>query len=293
VIERRYAAGFAHLYSSDALKHANQDDLADLFRAAQLYAFHSPDPAAIDDMRAAHAELTARGAAMRFHDLSLHRALLWHRRFEDAAALAEKTGLDVPRFHARPLATMPPGTASAWAVAQDGLGIEQRALRLDGEPRIVMLAQPHCGFSQRAMAAILRSPEASDLFARNASILVPPKSGFDLAAVHRWNMAQPRLAMAFANAESEWPGFTLWETPVFYFIRNDKVVARRVGWPDDDRTKDLLRVARQHGFAVPAPQAGSNTQDTGMASSAAKNARTSSSERVRANGGSESRKVRP
>ncbi|NOT88995.1 MAG: hypothetical protein HOP03_12545 [Lysobacter sp.] len=289
-IERRFTAYFSGSYAKDTLAHMDDNDLKDLFRAAQLHAFHSPDPRALDDLRAAYLELTARGAKVRFHALSLHRAFLWHRRFEDAAALDAEADLEMPSFEARRLPPEDNSLQSIWMVDKDGLGIDQHSLGIDELPHIVMITQPHCGFSQRAMAAIARNPDAAALFGRDALILIPPKINFDIAAVHRWNTAQPKLPMVFANRENEWPEFTHWETPVFYFLRDGKVTDRVVGWPNDERIGDLLRIARKRGLLT---LGRATHQNIGEEFPAPKNARTSSTDRVRANGGNESRKVRP
>ncbi len=289
-IHRRFTAYFSASYAKDTLARVDDNDLKDLFRAAQLHAFHSPDPRALEDLRAAYLELTARGQAVRHHAVSLHRALLWHRRFEDATALNAEADLEMPFFEARRLSLEDNSLQSIWVVDQDGLGIVQHSLRIDKSSHIVMIAQPHCGFSQRAMTAIMRTPDLAALFGRDATIMIPPKTDFDIAAVHRWNTAEPKMPMAFANRESEWPEFTHWETPVFYFLRDGKVTDRLVGWPNDERIDDLLRIAGKRGLLALGRARDQSTDDEFPAP---KNARTSSSDRVRANGGSESRNVRP
>lgn len=281
-IERIFAMDFSGEFTTSRLANHDDEDLSDLLRAASIRSSYSDDPGTLVPMRAVIAELEGRNAVRHHHALTLHRALIQFRRFEEASDLAMRHALEVPTLQAR-RAIVEGGTGRRiWtATAEDR--IEERRLSPGPEVRLVMIAQPHCGFSKRAMAAISANPHATAAFAKHALVLVPQSADVDARAVYRWNAAHPALAMVFVDAETDWPEITDWETPVFHVLQNGKTVRTVVGWPDDSRLETLL------GLLDDAPAVA--TQSVGTAS--AKNARTSSSARVRENGGSESRNTRP
>jgi len=245
-IEREFDENFSTEYAPEALAKRNDEDLADLFRGAWIHAFHAADPSALAPLRAAYTEIDRRGTPSRHELLSMQRALLWHRRFDEAARLTADRSSELVSPQARPLADAT--TKPTQWVATGENALEQRLLAVDKGTRIVVVAQPNCGFSRRAMDAIARDSRVATLFAERATILIPPKTDIDLTAVRRWNAAHPELPMAFANAEREWPQFSSWETPVFYFLRDGKVTDTLVGWPDDARTDALLALARKRGI---------------------------------------------
>lgn len=282
----RIGAVFAREFSSELdrsrIAHHDNEDLSDLLRAASIRSFYSNDPATLDPMRAIVAELERRGA-LRHHDaMSLYLALLRFRRFDEAATLADANALQTPALKVARRTGRSADGRRVWAAASEDT-LEERRLSPGPEVRLVMIAQPHCGFSKRAMATISANPRATAAFAKHALVLVPQSADVDARAVYRWNAAHPALAMVFVDAETDWPEITDWETPVFHVLQNGKTVQTVVGWPDDSRLETVLRLLDD------APAVA--TQSVGTAS--AKNARTSSSERVRENGGSESRNTRP
>lgn len=281
-VERRFQSDFANEFTSARLTHHDEEDLSDLLRAASIRSFHSDNPETLDPMRAVVAELDRRGALRHHHALILHRSLLQFRRFEEASELAAAHAPEVPTLRARRAVDDDRNGRRIWATTADDT-VEEQRVTLSPDIRLVMTAQPHCGFSKRAMAAILADPRAIEAFANHALVLVPQSAGVDARAVHRWNAAHPELTMMFVDAESDWPEIVDWETPVFHFLQDGKPVQTVVGWPEDARLERLLHLLD--------PAAMVDAQPAEPAS--AKNARTSSSERVRANGGSESKNVRP
>lgn len=247
-IEHLYAELFADEYSNTSLSRRTDEDIDELMRAAAIRAFHSLDVTSVDDLRATYTELEARGIATRYQAHALHKALLWHRRFEEAAAVAARISLDVPAFEIERLDQAVDTDPHVWLVGAGGARIEQRPLDIGDGPRIIMVAQPNCGPSQRAMAAIASDPETARLFGSRAAIVIPAKTDFDIRAVQRWNSTHPWLAMVFANAEREWPQIDTWETPVFYFFSDGNLRDTIIGWPNDDRIAELHRVALAHGM---------------------------------------------
>jgi hypothetical protein len=281
-VERIFTENFSGEFSPSRLAHHDEEDLSDLLRAGSIRSFYSDDPDTLVPMRAVIAELERRNAVRHHHALTLHWALIQFRRFEEASDLAMRHALEVPTLQARrAIFDGGPGRRIWTATAEDR--IEEQGLPLGPEIRLVMIAQPHCGFSKRAMAAMSTNPRATAAFAKHALVLVPQSAGVDARAVHRWNVAHPELAMVFVDAETDWPEVGNWETPVFQFLQDGKPAETVVGWPDDSRLETVLRLL-DDASAVTAQSVGTDS---------AKNARTSSSDLVRANGGSESKNVRP
>jgi hypothetical protein len=281
-VERRFQSDFAGEFTSSRLTLHDEEDLSDLLRAASIRSFYSDNPETLVPMRAVVAELDRRSALRHHHALILHRSLLQFRRFEEASELAAALALEVPTLRAQMAVDDGKSGRRIWVTTSDDT-IEEQRVPLSPDIRLVMTAQPHCGFSKRAMAAILADPRAIEAFANHALVLVPQSAGVDARAVHRWNSAHPELTMMFVDAESDWPEIVDWETPVFHLLQDGKLVQTVVGWPEDTRLETLLRLLDA------APMLAAQPAD----STSAKNARTSSNDLVRANGGSESKNVRP
>jgi hypothetical protein len=281
-VEQRFQSDFAAEFTPSGLAHHDEEDLSDLLRAASMRSFYSNTPETLAPMRAVVAELDRRGALRHHHALTLHGALLQFRRFDEASELAAAHALEVPILRARRAVGDGENGRRIWAATSNDT-VEERRATLGSDIGLVMIAQPHCGFSKRAMAAISANPRAIEAFANHALVLVPQSAGVDARAVHRWNTAHPELTMLFVDAETDWPEIEDWETPVFHLLRDGKPAETVVGWPDDSRLEAVLRLL-DDASAVTAQSVGTDS---------AKNARTSSSDRVRANGGSESKNVRP
>ena len=50
----------------------------------------------------------------------------------------------------------------------------------------------------------------------------------------------------------DWPQFDSWATPVFYFMREGRVVATVTGWPKEGRARELHQAfARMDGREDP------------------------------------------
>jgi hypothetical protein len=54
--------------------------------------------------------------------------------------------------------------------------------------------------------------------------------------------------MEFAYKREEWPMIERWETPVFYFFRDGRVVGKVIGWPVAGRKNEIRRSLRRAGL---------------------------------------------
>nr|WP_298126527.1 hypothetical protein [uncultured Pseudoxanthomonas sp.] len=233
-------------YVSLSLSSASDGELESLFQAANRVVFYAHEPR--------HAALLARTADMLEtrslltdkHRRDLYRGWVVTRRFEQANALA--------RAHpALQLPVLPPvpaiddaaaGQLVVWRPADAAESLFAQAVDQDALTRVVVLSHPRCGFSQRAIAAIEADPALSARL-HDALWLAPPNGSLDLADIQAWNRVHPGARLSYAVAMRDWPQFDSWATPVFYFMREGRVVATVTGWPKEGRARELHQAFAQ------------------------------------------------
>lgn len=54
--------------------------------------------------------------------------------------------------------------------------------------------------------------------------------------------------MVFAYDLGEWPMIDDWATPIFYFLRDGRLVAKVIGWPRGGRVAGLETAIRDVGL---------------------------------------------
>lgn len=233
-------------YAPDRLSMASDADLEELFQAANRVVFYAQEARhALLLQRTADALETRSGLTDK-HRRDLHRAWVATRRFDDANAMARAH----PELQFELLPPLPtgsdvaPGQVVVWHPADDSRVLSARAVEQGGQMRVVVLSHPRCGFSRRAIAAIEADPVLSSRL-RDALWLAPPNGSLDLHDIQAWNRAHPDARLSYAVAMRDWPQFDSWATPVFYFMREGKVVATVTGWPKEGRARELHQAFAQ------------------------------------------------
>jgi len=241
-IRNRYRTDFSRYQTSDALRTVGNDDLVLLFRAADIAFFYTVSPFTLRDLQLDSAELHRRGVAREALDERLYAALIESRHFAEAQAFARLhpslQGDSVARVSDRSRAA-----PTALLVRGRGATLERRSVDIN-KNRIVVVSSPLCHFSQHAVRSIEADQFLRERFRDHALWLVPPDESTTFSTVAKWNQVHPNEAMQFAYRREEWPMIDRWETPVFYFFRNGRVVAKVIGWPAAGRKAEIRRALR-------------------------------------------------
>lgn len=237
--------GFAAALARDPASMDSQD-LATLFNAANIAHAYSIQATHLQAMQRAFGELQARGLVEQRSFSDMHAALMASRQFEQASAL-EKT---FPQWNVEPAPTLATSSSSgktALAVQESGNTLTRTTLAVDQGARVVVISHPLCHFSRNAMAAIEADPALSKAMARSLW-LAPVDRKLNLDVLQQWNREHPEHPMVIAFDRAEWPNFDSWSTPMFYFLRDGKLVSVVEGWPSEGNKEALLKAANQIGL---------------------------------------------
>lgn len=240
-------------YSRERLASASDHQLEQLFQAASRVVFYAHEPAHAALLQRAAQALDARSKLTDEHRHDLYRAWVVTRNFDAANALARSH----PDPELQVLPSIPavedpgPGRVVVWDPAEGAQALSARIVDRDAPARVVVLSHPRCGFSRRAIAAIEADPALSARL-RDALWLAPPNGSLDLHDIQAWNRQHPDARLRYAVAMRDWPQFDSWATPVFYFMREGRVVATVTGWPKEGRARELHQAfARMDGREDP------------------------------------------
>ncbi len=230
----------AAAYTPERLATASDEELEELFQAANRVVFYAHGPAHAVLLQRTAQSLETRSKLTDEHRRDLYRAWVVTRQFDNANALARAhPGLQLQALPSVPTADAPgAGRVVVWRPADDAEALSAQVVEQDVPTHVVVLSHPRCGFSQRAIAAIEADPVLSARLG-HALWLAPPNGSLDLRDVQAWNRAHPGARLSYAVAMGDWPQFDSWATPVFYFMREGRVVATVTGWPREGRAREL------------------------------------------------------
>ena len=233
-------------YAPHRLSSASDSELEALFQVANRVVFYTHEPRHAALLARTADMLEARSLLTDAHRRDVYRGWVVTRGFEQANALARAhPALRLPVLPSVPAAgDATAGQVVVWRPADDAETLSAQPVDLDAPTRVVVLSHPRCGFSQRAIAAIEADPALS-VRLRDALWLAPPNGSLDLSDIQAWNRAHPDARLSYAIAMRDWPQFDSWATPVFYFMREGRVVATVTGWPKEGRARELHQAFAQ------------------------------------------------
>ncbi len=192
------------------------------------------------------AELVRRDLATGLQIEDYHRSLIAARRWQDASTLARQHP-DVP------LEALPAhfdgdngNTTGAhyWRfdASEDRLTREPLAT---GGVTLVVVSHPGCRYSRAAMAAIENDPALDQALPARRVFVAPAFASLDLEHIGGWNAAHPRARHVLADRPQAWSFVRKWNTPQFFFLVDDALVATVEGWPEEGRVDELLAASRK------------------------------------------------
>ena len=247
-VHERYRALFSRYQTSAALAHVGPEDVALIFRAASADFLYSVSSVSLADMQLDLTELRRRGIARNDDDEKVYSALVESRLFDGARAFAKLHRLasveavpDVVENAGRKRPTV-------LLVTEGGKKLVRRAVDIEHGRLIVVISSPLCHFCQRAIRSIESDAVLRPLIRNHALWIVPPDQSTPFATVARWNRLHPSEQMSYVYRREEWPMVERWETPVFYFLKDGRVVSTVRGWPDAGRKAELRRSLRLVGL---------------------------------------------
>jgi hypothetical protein len=231
-VERAYARLFPEPVRSSIVSKADRDELASLFDAAKLTAWHTLDARHVRDALAAFDAMGRGGGPTEEQRATMRDLMVNARMFEPHAKVA------LPRFRDEARGDGP----TELVVTSDAL--IRRSIPMTGA-QIIVISHPGCHFSAAAKNEIGNDAVLAQIFADHARWLVPQESSAD--AIH--DVSTPGFPYTLAYKRSELPMIDGWSTPTFYFLDGARVVRKVVGWPKEGRMQELRESAQAIGLA--------------------------------------------
>lgn len=214
------------------------DRLQDLFQSTALIAFYAREPATLLRLQCLYEALVARDLAVDDHHRSMRGSLIALQRFDQANALNARlrtapTALPVIRG---------PAPAGRPLLQLEGIAHVQRAALAEDGLRVVAVVHPHCGFSRRALQAIITQPEYAWLRG-HLQLVVPIGQAWPGQEMLDWNSTHPDLPMQPMVRDASWEGLDTDQTPVFHLLRDGEVIHTVAGWPTEGADLSRIRAA--------------------------------------------------
>ncbi|KAF0124159.1 MAG: hypothetical protein FD154_2492 [Elusimicrobia bacterium] len=215
-----------------ALRAYPEATLDQLYKALRRIALFTPDsaPNALR-LEEVFEEKVRRGTFEADHAEEVYGCLLQARLFHRARALKER----FPAILTRPLPRvvtpdpLPSGQWLAYDVLDGGSTAKIKSLRLAKGPRVVVVTEPGCVVTSRAMREIMEDKRVGPAFDA-AAVLVMRR--FDPPAVLEARAASGLEQVYMARYSSDFPGVVFDGSPRFFFLRDGKAVTELRGWGD-------------------------------------------------------------
>jgi hypothetical protein len=251
-IALQYTSLFSSLQLPSSLARQSPDDAELLFRAANIAEFYSHKNRFIGDMSADLDNLERAGKAANADYADMYRALIDVRDFDGARRFLAAH----PEHALNPLppvendSTSHADQPSVLAIDVSHHALIHRTTHLTDSAYIIVAGHPNCHWSRNAVHDLEANAAMQDLF-RDHAHWITPQDGHvadDFGTFVEWDRRHPAFKMSFAYKQSEWPLVSSWSTPTFYFIKDGKVAAKVVGWPDQGNIQALTKAARKIGL---------------------------------------------
>lgn len=228
-------------------------DLKYLYRAAYTAAFYGPHPEHARILRSVSEELAAREIGFDDekwlpagdHLQATLNVLLNARLFDAAEEFATSFGLGETGWRLANESQLSKTRPSVLHVDSPAMPVvlSRRFVDINNGIKVIVSVHPECGFSRNAMEFIAKSKSLRKKLADKTVWVSRQSTTSDLDAVIDWNKDHNASVIEIAYREDRWPEFLALErTPVFYILRDGKLVQRIVGWPGPEQG-DVLREA--------------------------------------------------
>ncbi|WP_207306768.1 hypothetical protein [Xanthomonas oryzae] len=238
-------------------------DARRIFEVTNVASFYTDDPLITADQAKALAALERLHASKPYDVIQTYRALLAARSFATAKQFFTRHSVDLdhpPPEIIEPY-VIPAGIPSELRVTQGGARLVHEAARGDIGRVIIVVADPLCAYTLKAMVAIGQDPALTKLMQSHAKWIAPPSRQDDFSVFASWNSRYPQQRMSLAFRKTDWPMVTQWATPMFYFMDGGRVVETVAGWPAQGHKAELLAAARRIGIKLSENQSRKNVRE--------------------------------
>ena len=248
-VQEHFDATFLRFIDSSRLRAMSGDDLNALFEASALAA-SAGGRQAIVAMESAYQELQARSGAENLHHSEMHAAYVRERRFSDARAIEGAHEKAVAERVPRLVDVVPSGHqgATVLTIPVEGDVARRVPLNLSRGSHLLVLWHPRCHFSVRALEAIRADAQLASMVQKYGVLVAPAFDKVRFRETQEWNRTNHSFPLSVAYLPEEFPFVDAWETPVFYFLEDGKVVDKVVGWPREGRVDEVRRHAARIGI---------------------------------------------
>jgi hypothetical protein len=223
---------------------SNTEQLRLIFQAAIAASFYTGETPYFERAKTCYKQLSERGSSTRSEDLAMYKAYVRHRAFDDAYVFARlHPGLDVPTLPKLKDAVVGTGPSVISIERDESTSLRVRPVRLDEMAQIVVVSSAMCKFSQAAIEDIEGDAELARVLS-DALWIAPPDDFLEYDAIMRWNSLHENAQMAVAYSQKEFIKLDMSQTPVFYFMKDGKVINRLVGWRSKENLAELAAYVR-------------------------------------------------
>lgn len=237
---------FLSRFGADNASPLGDSDLQLLLRAANDAAAVSDSPRIGAALLNIWNEAERRQRADTADVARIFNALLASRRFDDAAALAQRhPDADLPVLPR--LNDTENTTPNVWEFSADGNTMTRRGFDL--EP-LQIIVSAGCHFSADAATDIGADPVLGPVFAAHAHWLALPPGRESLDALRAWNREHPHAPMLPIHDRAEWALIPRWAMPTFHIVKDGKVIDSISGWISGDASfrEQLLVLLARNGL---------------------------------------------
>jgi hypothetical protein len=226
-------------FSEQNLGAYSDDTLDKLWSALWMMSFYMPDnPVYAERMNAAFAEKIRRNHYNAKEALEVFTALATDGMFERAAALSTR----LPDIHlpALPKITGSPDCGQKWRVydvSENGDGAELKTLPPGEGFKLAVAVKPDCGNALGALKMIHENADLHKVFSEHSFIVTRRFYNHDVADMRR-DFELPNIYIAYKS--SDFKDIDLRTTPMFYILKNGKVIDKYDHW-DEPGIRALLK----------------------------------------------------
>jgi len=215
-------------------------NLTKILSDIELVAFYTKNRRVVNDYLALFNVLKTKKLAKSSHYQTAYNLLIMCRMLDEAQMFYQK----YKKFELLPLPKIKKLKSNTGVffysidTEQENTFI-QESFVLSNKTQIIVVAHPNCHFCQRAANEIEKNKNLLSFFLNNSLWITPVDSTFEYDILFKWNNLYPSMELHYTHHEDDFPMLELRSTPIFYFLKNKKVIDKITGWPKEGRLEML------------------------------------------------------
>lgn len=229
-------------YDLEALSSADLYDIFDLIRHVNFY---YQDPRLVKAMELIVLARQRRGDIVSNLLTSLHKAYIRGRAITEARQL-EKRYPELQFTETLPLIKNISAERGFLELDDNRQSILYRKFEFGPNGHVVVVSSPMCSPSKRFLSWLnaLNREMYKAIFSRFATFVSPPGDYLHIESYHAANKEIAPIKLHYIYNKDQWPEIQLWNTPVFYFFYDGKLVSQLIGWPEEGREVALTNALK-------------------------------------------------